>query len=296
MAIRVDSASFSGTGICVGGSGLGVKGSVIRATTGTGTHGEGLLYDDWDSAADDNKEFRAAITSWPGGATLFVHEDGSFALTGADGSYTIGYRLDIDGVSQGTTSETVNVGVLTAQQDFAASRSILAAVEQDFAATRDLLAANAVQQDFAASRTVLAAVETDFAGARAVLTAVETDFAAARGLLAAVATDHTATRTVLGAVQQDLAATREIEAAGQVSADFAATRAILAAVLSDFSGTRELLAPISVQQDFAAARFIAQIVYADFVASRTLLPLSNVPIAPSCYAEWATTELEVSVE
>lgn len=225
MAIRVDSASFSGTGICVGGTGLGLKGSVIRATTATGTHGPGLLYDDWDSAADDNKEFRAFITSWPAGATLFVHEDGSFSLTGADGSYTIGYRLDIDGASQGTTSETVNVGVLTVQADFTAARPILAAVQQDFAGARTLLAA--VQADLTAARVVLAAVQQDFSGARDLLDGVVVDLAAARSILAAV--------------QQDFAGTREIEASGQVSADFAATRTLLLAVHADFSATRSVL-------------------------------------------------------
>lgn len=328
MAIRVDSASFSGTGICVGGSGLGVKGSVIRATTATGTHGPGLLYDDWDSAADDNKEFRAFITSWPAGATLFVHEDGSFSLTGADGSYTIGYRLDIDGVSQGTASETVNLGVLTVQQDYASTRDLLAVVQQDFASTRPILAvvqadfaatrtvesavvigytngfalngaalngaarvalgATPVQQDFSATRTILAAVQQDFtatrellaagsvqqdfAGTRAILAAVQADFAGTRTVLGAVQQDFAATRTLLAPVQQDFMASREIEAPGQVSADFTAVRTLLAPVQQDFSATREIEAPLSVQADFTASRVIAQVVYVDFTAGRLIAP------------------------
>lgn len=307
MSIRVDSASFSATGICVGGTGLGVKGSVIRATTATGTHGPGLLYDDWDDASDDDKELRAFITGWPAGATLFVHEDGSFDLTAPDGSYTITYRLDEDGVSQGTTSETVNVGVLTAQADFAATRALLAAVQQDFTGSRDLLSASAVQQDFAASRAILAAAQSDYSATRGLLGAVQGDFAAARTVLAAVQQDfastrpvfsaveavYAAARAVLAAVQQDYSGAREIEATGQVTADFSAARQILQVVQADYSATREVEAPLSVQADFVAARFIAQIVYMDFTASRLIA--SEALIAPSCYAEWATVELEVSI-
>ena len=111
MSIRVDTSSLiSGAMVC-GNRGLGVAGAVIRATTGTGTHGAGILYDDWDNSGDDAKEFRALIVTPPASGSLFVYEDGSFTLTGApDGSYSLTYRLFVDGADLGTATETIDIG------------------------------------------------------------------------------------------------------------------------------------------------------------------------------------------
>lgn len=111
MSIRVDTSSLiSGAMVC-GNRGLGVAGAVIRETTGTGTHGAGILYDDWDSSGDDAKEFRALIVTPPASGSLFVYEDGSFTLTGApDGSYSLTYRLFVDGADLGTATETIDIG------------------------------------------------------------------------------------------------------------------------------------------------------------------------------------------
>jgi hypothetical protein len=110
MSTRVDTAPLiAGSTVC-GDQGLGVLGSVIRATTGTGTHGPGLLYDDWDSG-DDAKEFRALIVTLPANGSLFAYEDGSFTLTGAaDGSYSLTYRLFVDGADLGPATATFTVG------------------------------------------------------------------------------------------------------------------------------------------------------------------------------------------
>lgn len=111
MSIRVDTASLISGAIVCGNRGLGVTGAVIRATTATGTHGPGILYDDWDNSGDDAKEFRGLVITPPASGTLFVYEDGSFSLTGAaDGSYSLVYRLFVDGVDLGTATETINVG------------------------------------------------------------------------------------------------------------------------------------------------------------------------------------------
>lgn len=95
-----------------GNSGLGVTGAVIRATTGSGTNGPGILYNDWDSSADDSKEFRALILSGaPAGS--FFYEDGSFTIPAgtADGTYTVNYRLFVDGVAQTPdTTATITIG------------------------------------------------------------------------------------------------------------------------------------------------------------------------------------------
>lgn len=99
--------------VVYGDPGLGVLGSVIRATTATGPHGAGLLYNDWD-AGDDDKEFRALVVTPPASGTLSVNEDGSFTLGGAaDGTYTLVYRLFVDGVDLGTATATFNVGIVT---------------------------------------------------------------------------------------------------------------------------------------------------------------------------------------
>lgn len=94
-----------------GDADLGVLGSVIRATTGTGPNGAGILYNDWDSSADDSKLFRALVLSGaPAGA--FFYEDGSFSIPAgtADGTYSVSYRLFVDGADLGTSTATITVG------------------------------------------------------------------------------------------------------------------------------------------------------------------------------------------
>lgn len=93
-----------------GNTDLGVTGAVIRATTGSGTNGQGLLYNDWDSAADDNKRFRLLYVSGAPAGTL-IYEDGSFTVpqNAANGTYTLTYELFVDGVSAGTTTANLVV-------------------------------------------------------------------------------------------------------------------------------------------------------------------------------------------
>lgn len=110
MSIRFGSPLIAGA-VVYGVPGLGVLGSVIRATTATGNHGPGLLYNDWDSSADDAKEFRALVETPPVAGVLNVREDGSFTLTGApDGAYSLVYRLFVDGVDLGTATASFNLG------------------------------------------------------------------------------------------------------------------------------------------------------------------------------------------
>jgi hypothetical protein len=94
-----------------GSGGLGVLGSVIRATTATGPHGPGYLYNDWDSSADDSKEFRGLVETPPSAGSFLAYEDGSFELIGApNGTYSFTYRLFIDGVDQGTATSSIVIG------------------------------------------------------------------------------------------------------------------------------------------------------------------------------------------
>ena len=92
-----------------GSPGLGVLGSVIRATTGPGSgpHGAGYLYNDWQDS-DDGKEFRGLIITPPSAGTFSAYEDGSFSLVGApDGSYSFVYRLYVDGADLGTATASI---------------------------------------------------------------------------------------------------------------------------------------------------------------------------------------------
>jgi hypothetical protein len=115
MSVRVDTSSLIAGAVVVGHRGLGVPGSVIRATTATGTHGPGLLYNDWDPG-DDAKEFMALIVTPPSSGNLFVDENGAFSLTDApDGAYSLVYKLVADGVDQGNAPPaTITIGVANA--------------------------------------------------------------------------------------------------------------------------------------------------------------------------------------
>jgi hypothetical protein len=106
-SVRVDTASLISGKLVVGDRGLGVLGSTIPST---GEHGAALLYNDLDLPTEDNDEFRALITTWPVGLTLFVNEDSSFEASGADGEYVGEYEGFKNGVSYGTAEFTVTIG------------------------------------------------------------------------------------------------------------------------------------------------------------------------------------------
>ena len=111
MTCRVDTSLIAGACV-VGDRGLGVLGSVIRATTGpsSGPHGAGYLYNDWQDSSDDGKEFRGLIVTPPSAGTFSAYEDGSFSLVGApDGSYSFVYRLYVDGADLGTATASITV-------------------------------------------------------------------------------------------------------------------------------------------------------------------------------------------
>lgn len=112
--------------------GHGITGADMRATTGTGTHGPGYLYNDWDSSADDAKEFRGLLLSVPAAGTFAAWEDGSFTLSGApDGVYTFDYRLFVDGADLGVATVTITIGAAGASVSHSAT---LAAVSSSMAA------------------------------------------------------------------------------------------------------------------------------------------------------------------
>lgn len=121
--------------------GHGITGAEMRATTSTGDHGPGYLYNDWDDSGDDAKEFRGLLLSAPSAGTFTAWEDGSFTLVGApDGVYTFDYRLFVDGVDLGVATVTITIGdvgnVITHSVTLAAVTSTMAAqVELQVAAS-----------------------------------------------------------------------------------------------------------------------------------------------------------------
>jgi len=124
MSVRVDSSSLISGAVVCGHRGLGVTGAVIRATTSTGTHGAGWLYDDWDNSGDDSKEFRLLIETPPSDGALFLYEDGSFSwVPVADGTRNCVGRLYIDGADQGTETNYLVSGSGAATGQLAATEA-----------------------------------------------------------------------------------------------------------------------------------------------------------------------------
>ena len=124
MSVRVDSSSLISGAVVCGHRGLGVTGAVIRATTSTGTHGAGWLYDDWDNSGDDAKEFRLLIETPPSDGALFLYEDGSFSWAPVtDGTRNCVGRLYIDGADQGTETNYLVSGSGAATGQLAATEA-----------------------------------------------------------------------------------------------------------------------------------------------------------------------------
>ena len=124
MSVRVDSSSLISGAVVCGHRGLGVTGAVIRATTSTGTHGAGWLYDDWDNSGDDAKEFRLLIETPPSDGALFLYEDGSFSwVPVTDGTRNCVGRLYIDGADQGTETNYLVSGSGAATGQLAATEA-----------------------------------------------------------------------------------------------------------------------------------------------------------------------------
>lgn len=124
MSVRVDSSSLISGAVVCGHRGLGVTGAVIRATTSSGTHGAGWLYDDWDNSGDDAKEFRLLIETPPSDGALFLYEDGSFSWVPiAEGTRFCVGRLFVDGVDSGTETNYLVSGSGAAVGQLAATEA-----------------------------------------------------------------------------------------------------------------------------------------------------------------------------
>lgn len=120
MSLRVDTSSLIPGSLVCGDSGHGVLAEMIPSG---GDSGPGYAYDALLFPADNGKEVRGRIVSWPLAGTLTAYEDTSFTFYGPDGDYSFAYQLYLDGVAVGTPAVvTLNVGAITniaASGDFA---------------------------------------------------------------------------------------------------------------------------------------------------------------------------------
>ena len=102
MSYRFDSTPLIADAYMWGDRGHGVLAEDVPST---GTNGPGYLYNDLSFPADNGKEVRGEIVSWPSAGTLTVYEDSSFEFTGApDGNYSFTYQLYVDGVLTGAVT------------------------------------------------------------------------------------------------------------------------------------------------------------------------------------------------
>jgi uncharacterized phiE125 gp8 family phage protein len=179
-----------------GNTDLGVLGSVIRSATGSGDQGAGVLYNDWDSGADDSKRFRALIITPPSAGAFFMYEDGSFTLVGApDGSYSVVYQLYVDGVATGSqVTDPVTVGSATSvvSSDLVCAYSLRAAVAADLTASYALR--GALTADCAVSYAIRGAVTADMVASFQILSVA----------LSQVLSDLSCSYAVRGSVLKDL--------------------------------------------------------------------------------------------
>ena len=110
MSIRVDSSSLITGAVVVGVPGLGVLAEQVPST---GEHGAGYLYASLEFPADNGKEVRGLITTWPTLGTLTAFEDSSFEYDGPTDSFA--FQMYVDGVAVGAPQTvTVTVGAAAA--------------------------------------------------------------------------------------------------------------------------------------------------------------------------------------
>lgn len=109
MTLRIDSFEYF-DGLVIGDTGLGVLAETIPST---GDSGPSFLYNDVSLPADNGKEIRGEIVTYPSDGDLFVYEDGSFEFSNApNGTYSFTYQLYVDGLPVGSpTSVVLSVGV-----------------------------------------------------------------------------------------------------------------------------------------------------------------------------------------
>jgi len=100
MSLRIDTSEWISGSLLIGEPGLGVLGSAIPSSGGSGA---GYAYNDLSLPADNAKEICGRVTTWPTNGTLFAYEDTSFEYIALiDGADSFQYQLYVDGVATGS--------------------------------------------------------------------------------------------------------------------------------------------------------------------------------------------------
>jgi len=100
------------SGVWAGILGTPYVGTLAELIPSTGEYGPGYAYDSLELPADNGKEIRGLITTWPTLGTLTAFEDTSFEYDGA--SDTFAFQLYVDGVAVGTPQTvTITIGGAT---------------------------------------------------------------------------------------------------------------------------------------------------------------------------------------
>lgn len=108
MSIRLSTNSLIAGAVVVGHPGHGVPAEQIPAV---GDDGAGYAYSSLSLSADNGKEIRGAITTWPAVGILYAYEDTSFIYSGPDGTHTFQYQIYVDGTVTGSPqTATITVG------------------------------------------------------------------------------------------------------------------------------------------------------------------------------------------
>lgn len=130
MSVRVDTTPWIAGSVIVGDTGGGILAENVPSS---GTNGPGLGYEHLSFPADNGKEYRVLVTSFPSGATVDdVAENGEVDLVvPADGVYTYVYDLYLDYVYQSTHERRYLIGDVAVAEihhsDAAASGTVVGA-------------------------------------------------------------------------------------------------------------------------------------------------------------------------
>lgn len=105
------------------------SGVLAELIPSTGDQGPAYTYNDLTLPADNGKEIRGFILTWPSAGTLFAWEDTSFTFIGPDGVYTFTYQLYVNGVATGSPATvTITITNSVAIVEVASATSTCSAV------------------------------------------------------------------------------------------------------------------------------------------------------------------------
>lgn len=152
MSIRVDSSPLIAGAVVVGDLGHGALAELIPSA---GEAGPGYAYSSLEFPADNGKEIRGLITSWPTNGTLSAYEDTSFTYDGT--SDTFAWQLYVDGVAVGTPQTvTLTVGGTVSNLALDDAQHAHSAGNAELSSAHTLVASNAAHSHAATAADISA--------------------------------------------------------------------------------------------------------------------------------------------